>query len=189
MRPAAFTLIEVMAVVALLGLLAGATAWSLAQDAQRASREQMLKRIAHVDHSARLAARRIGRAYALHIDIDQQRLCRVEQDDEGREEPSHRLNLAPGFRIDRVITAASATSISTADFEAGIATIESGTLAIPYSSAGHCISYALRFTSTKDDSHIWLVFAGLSGQATVIHNEADIHNLFTVLTTGRPDPD
>lgn len=68
-----FTLIEIMAVVVLIGLLAGATAWSLAGQAQHTNHAEALDRLIHADTTARLASRRLGPA-RLELNLDTQTL-------------------------------------------------------------------------------------------------------------------
>jgi prepilin-type N-terminal cleavage/methylation domain-containing protein len=76
MRRAGFTLIELMAVVALLGLLAGAVAWSLADTVERATRGELRARLMEADRRARQAARRRGAPHRLRLDLAAQHVQR-----------------------------------------------------------------------------------------------------------------
>ena len=182
MRRKAFTLLEVMAVVTLMGLLAGATAWSLAQDARKSSRAKVVADIAHADRMARLAAGQGGQACRLRFDLDHQRLCRLTgPDDEAQQ--AHAMTLPKGCRIDRVVTAGPDLAGDT-----------SGATTIAFSSAGRSDSYAVRVVfedgATGKDAtdglgeSVWIVFAGLTGQTTLVSDEDQLDKLFAA---ERPD--
>ncbi len=196
MRRGGFTLIEVMAVVALLGLLAGAVVWSMTDEAKRWSREDAVGRIAHADRRARIAARRLGRPCVLRFDLDRQVVCRVVFDDDGTEMPGHVLDLPVGHRIDRVVFARAASSALVPGGPAARGK-ESGVVDVACSTAGRSASYALRLVSGsgtaprgapagRGDGR-WLVFAGLTGQMVLDCEDDEVDNLFAVLETGRPD--
>lgn len=194
MRRAAFTLIEVMAVVALLGLLAGATVWLMADDARRASRAEAAATIAHADRTTRLAARRLGAPCVLRCDLDAQRLRRVVGGPRDEQDPSHAVELPVGYRIAR-ITLPSVPGCSPRArgveprFDTG-----SGVVDIPYSTAGRSPTYAVRIDFEGDqsrrsdeDAGRWLLVAGLTGQVMVVNDEEEVDNLFRTLARGRPD--
>jgi type II secretory pathway pseudopilin PulG len=192
-RRAAFTLIEVLAIVALLGLLVGATVWLMADDARRASRADALGQIAHADRTARLAAQRLGRPCVLRCDLDAQRLRRVVHDT-GEEAVSHTVDLPQGFRIARItLPAAPGRSPRTRRRQAG-RDIDAGVVDIAYSTAGRSTSYALRLVfeggrGRRSDKDLggWLVVAGLTGQIMVVQDAEEVDNLFETLARGRPD--
>ncbi len=194
MRRGAFTLIEVMAVVALLGLLAGATVWLMADDARRASRAEAVARLAHADRTTRLAAQRLGRPCVLRCDLAAQRLRRVADTAEGEEAVAHAVELPVGYRIARItLPSAPGRSPRARGTEIGH-DVESGTVDIPYSTAGRSPSYAVRIDFEGDPSRRphegpggWLVVAGLTGQVMVVSNEKEVDNLFRTLARGRPD--
>ncbi|MEI7835332.1 MAG: prepilin-type N-terminal cleavage/methylation domain-containing protein [Planctomycetota bacterium] len=181
-RPRAFTLLEVMAVVTLLALLAGATAWSLADDARRSSRAKVVADVAHVDRMARLAAQRCGEPCRLQFDLIHQQVCRFIGSGE-RVESAHSMTLPRNCRIDKVATPASGPSGERGD-----------TIAIAFSSGGRGDSYAVRvvFENGAADKgageglprSVWIVFAGLTGQMTVVTNDDELDKLFAA---ERPD--
>ncbi len=187
MPPRAFTLIELMAVVLLLGLLAGAVAWSLAENVEAAGRADAVGRVVQADCLARMAARRLGRPSVLRIDLEAQRLWRVTPAPGGPAGPgaetSHPVDVPAGYRIDRVAVADAA------------ATRDAGIVEIAYSTGGRSASYALRLVrADRDETPAgadapgpWLVVAGLTGHVSLNHDEADVDNLLALLAAGRPD--
>ena len=205
-RPiAAFTLAEVLAAVALMGLLALALGWSLTGDARRARQSDVIGRIAQADRMARLAAARLGTPCALRFDLDRQRLGRVEWDAERGERPARGLRLPAPYRIDRVLVCSTARpELGTGNSELGTGNPSSwigaartdwGAVDIAYSTAGRSATYAVRLAAkdargfktaadAPDDRPTWLVFSGLTGQMVVLHNEDEIEDLFAALTTG-----
>lgn len=184
----AFTFIEVMMAVALIGLLAGATAWSLAEQMRHGSTSSVIGRILHLEKMARLAAQRMDKEFALRWDLGSQRLIRRESPPGDGGSDSHALRIPRGYRIDRILTAAST----------GVESSESGVVEISFSTAGRSVTYAVHLAfETAADSHdtqphsdsggVWLVFSGLTGQATQIHEQKEIDSLFSLLAAGRPD--
>jgi len=169
----AFTLIEVIAVVVLIGLLAGATAWLLAEDARSGTRAEVASRISHADRSARLAGMRMGRPCVLRFDLGRNRLRRVFRDSEGREQSSHSVTLPDGYRIDRIVTVRPVSS-------RGSVTSDSGVVEIPYSTGGRSVSYAVRLSS--QGGAWWMVVSGLTGHVTANQNEQDVYKLFSALS-------
>lgn len=177
----AFTLLEMMAVVTLLGLLAGATAWSLAADARKSSRAKCVADIAHADRMARLAAQQGGQACRLQMDLTRQRICRLIGPAENAQ-PAHAMAAPKGCRIDRVVTAS------------GAAGDELDAPTIAFSSGGRSDSYAVHVVfeeplageSAADGlgQSVWIVFAGLTGQATLVNDEDELNKLFA---PERPD--
>ena len=170
MRRTAFTLIELMAVVTLLGLTAGAVAWKFTENVRASGRDTAINRVIRADRMARLAARHLGRPCSLQLDMARQRLSRLTPSERGAAaEESHPIALS-GCRLDRVV-AGEAVSV--------------GTAAISYSTAGHSPSYAVRLTFRQGS--VWLVFCGMTGQAIRIDNEREAHNLLARLATAGHD--
>ena len=173
------TLIEVMAVVMLLGLLAAATAWSLAEDVRRTTGENVIAQIAHADHLARLAAMQFGQSTTLRFDLDTHTIHRIDTTQSTR---THTLNIPPPHRIERMF-------IQTANDKTPETTLsrrESGIIEIPYSPDGRSTTYAINLTSLDESK--WMLIAGLTGRLTELTDEHQVNNLFTYLTetTGRP---
>jgi prepilin-type N-terminal cleavage/methylation domain-containing protein len=188
MRRGAFTLIEIMAVLALMGLLATATAWSLAEDARRSTRAGVVGQIIHADRMTRIAAQSLGKPCVLRFDLDEQRVWRTAAADGQGSAAAHALRIPDGYRIDRIMTSSSPASPGDAGSAAAAGVCDGGIVDIAYSTGGRSASYALRLVSDgADGAKSWLVFSGLTGQAVQDQNEDQVDNLFAMLATGRPD--
>jgi prepilin-type N-terminal cleavage/methylation domain-containing protein len=186
----AFTLIEVMAVVLILGILATATIFSLAEQVPAARRNDVLDRLAHEDALARLAVRRTGAPATLRIDLGDQQLWRVDEAaSEGQ--ASHSWRLPRGYRLDQVlrpVTSEGGTS------SAALSRIDTGTADVLFNTLGCSDTYALHLIcpggnpeSGPNEDSLWLVFAGLTGQKMTLKHEDEVHNLLAALGTPRPD--
>ena len=183
-RSRGFTLIEVMAVVLLMGVVAGVGAWALVDEAQRSLGDKAIGQIIHADGMARLAGRRLGKVNVLRFDFDKQELSRVTFHDELRESVTHSLKMPSGHRIDRIIIP-QISYLANASQNNTFSEMDSGVLEIAYSTEGRSVSYAVKLVSK--DCQGWLIFAGLTGQVTLNNDESKIENLFARLTTGRSD--
>ena len=197
----AFTLIEVMAVVALIGLLAAATAWSLADEAQRANQADAVDRLRHADLTARLTARRLGPS-TLCMDLDRQRVW-IDSPGKrpGRTQSSHSLELPRGCRIEEVTWVDPAERSSSRHDRPRRLIVETrGVVRLPISSQGLGQTYALKLLGPADDDAgsaktnntprtTWLLVSGLTGQVTIDDDEQKIHTLLKALAGARPDTD
>ena len=178
----AFTLIELMAVVVLIGLLAGAATWSMVWQASQATRTDVISRIAHADRMARLAAERSGRPCELVIDLDRQTLGRRMLREDGSVERAAEVQLPREFRIERVIRSdpAGAKQRSAQRFERGQVTVG-------YGPGGRSRSFAVMLKDKQQTD--WLVWAGLSGQVIQTHDDKEADNIFELLGGGGSDAD
>lgn len=195
-----FTIIEVMAVVVLIGVLAGMAALSMINDARRATRQDVIARLTDADATARLAAKRLGPT-TLRIDLDQQKLWLVTPDPTTREpRPGHVMRLAPDYRITEVAWVDPQPADARNARPRQTLTHDAGTVELPYSGEGMTRTYVLRLQGPGIDPDTgeqapererttWLLFSGLTGQ-TVINDEPEtIDNLLALLTRTRPDAD
>lgn len=196
MRLDGFTLIELMVVVALIGLLAGATALSLADDARQATRSDVIGQLTDADTSARFAAKRLGPS-TLHIDLEAQRLWVVTPDSgSGNARPGHSMQLPQGFRIEEVIWIDPTPRTKPGPRKQKIQ--DTGVIAIPISSAGLSRTYVSKLTGpapTSDNTGTprqqttWLLVSGLTGQVTLEDDADTIDNLLDTLAQTRADAD
>jgi prepilin-type N-terminal cleavage/methylation domain-containing protein len=184
MRRRAFTLIEVMAVVIVLGLLAGATVWRMTEQMRRGSRAGAIGRIAYADRMARLSARYRGRECILRFDLDRHGVRRYEGPDETRRGAGDGIRLPVTHEIDRVVVSPYGEAGETAQHPDG-RSADSGVVDIPYSKAGRSPSYALRLRCGSEA--VWLVVSGLTGQISMQQDQQEVDHVFTMLSTGRPD--
>ncbi len=182
MRRCGFTLLEMMAVVVLLGLLAGAVGWSMAQDARRAARTDAVGQIGHADRLARLAAQRFGRPCVLRIDLREQTLRRIEYGPNAQPEAAHTVTLSKSQRIAEVLVGRSTARLGNASRPPAVT---SGAVDVAYSRDGRSASYAIRLASGGTQQ--WLIVSGLTGQITIEEYGKDIHNLLRPGATRRPD--
>ncbi len=196
-RPA-FTFVEMMAVVMLLGLLAGAVTWSMAETAQHASREQVVGSIVHLDRTTRLAGERLGGSYALRFDLDEQVIERLETSSGGESDSSRRLRLPGDHRIDRLRVAWGDLAASSGPGGAADR-IDAGTVEIAFSSRGRSPTYAVRLVGAnggrgapatgRNRRMDWIVFSGLTGQVMLDYEQERIDSLFDRLAGRGPDAD
>lgn len=154
MRNKAFTLVEILLVIALIGLMIGATTWAFEGLSRSASHEATLNAVVRADRMMRLSARRLGKPRAIQFDLDKQTLREIS--DHPRD-----INIS-GCRVDRVVVQGSDENQAT----------------VQCTPAGTSPSYAVRLVGK--DSTGWLVFCGLTGQSTWIQHENDTQNLLEV---------
>ena len=159
----AFTLIEMMLVVLLIGALAGAAAMSFVRPLRAA-----IEQIRAFDATARQVARRSGREVEIVIDPYYRQLVRRE---EGRDISIFRL--PDGLRIKQVRTSGNAR--------------QGSELTLAISPHGWSRSYALRLVGHEFDR--WLLVAGMSGQVTVIEDESHVQDILSRTSTARRDAD
>jgi prepilin-type N-terminal cleavage/methylation domain-containing protein len=177
----AFTLLELMAVIVLMGLLSTATAWLLVEDSRRSSRGGMLATLVHADAMARMAAVGRGATSTLWIDLDHRKLWRQAG---GEESPAAEL---PGnCRLQRVLMRGG----DAAHDATGLAGVEIGP-------DGRSESYAVQVAfadgprqgSDRDglnNGDVWIVFCGLTGQAAICGSEDEVYR---ALDIGKNRPD
>jgi prepilin-type N-terminal cleavage/methylation domain-containing protein len=150
----AFTLVEVMLVVLLVGTLAAVAVMSFARPLRAARVREAIAEVGAFDAAARRLARRSGREVEIVIDAYEQRLTRREQD----REPASHLTLPGGLRIEQVRSSGDAAHESP--------------LTIRVAPHGWSRSYAVRVVGPEFDR--WLLVAGMSGQVTVIEDESKV---------------
>lgn len=179
MRRIGFTLIELMAVIVLLSVIAGSVTLSLTGTHERRKREDVVGRIGHVDRQARQLAERMARPMVLTLDLRDQQLRYFHAD---KTNGSLSMEVPAPFEIDRVRV----TGIDPRAYTAG-------TVEVPISSRGRSATYAVRLRNDAEqggeNEHTWLIFAGLTGQMTWINDEKQLDNLLEALGRARPDAD
>ena len=155
---AAFTLVEVVAVLVILGIIASGTVWSLGPHVRMLRLNAALDRIEAFDRRVRILARRHRQPLGLTISASKGTLS----------VPNPKVNLpsmqlGDGIRIDRVRSRRGDRRFG--DTTIGIA------------SNGRSEAYAIRL-STSDDRHVWCAVLGSTGQAVRLTKEGDVNALF-----------
>lgn len=148
-----FTMIELVAVLTIIGLAAGAVALNVRGATQRSRWEEVVDRIAEADASARDTCRMQGRRSMLLIDLPTGRIERA--DAEGRPLDSRTYQLPEGYRFVRACLAGEETL--------------TGQLSLGVSTRGLGASYALLLEG--QGKRQWLVFSGLTGQLTLMESD------------------
>ena len=159
-RVGGFTLIEVLAVVVVLGILASLVAIKVNGHVQRARLVQAADQLAVLDRRARDEARQRSVPLQLQIDTDRG-VARIRS----------RQSAADGT-TPRVVASG---SVSFADVRlSGNRPVHDGTLDV--SSLGQSETYAVRL-SAPDGAALWLVTLGLSGQHLRLESEEDVREV------------
>lgn len=191
-----FTLIELMAVVVLIGLLATATAITLADEKQAATRRDVIDRLIDADQSARLSARRLGPS-VLRFDLSGQRVWVVTPDAATTgPRPGHSMGLAEGFRIARLTWLDPEEAVRSGRPRPRVVH-EHGRIDLPIASGGISRTYVIELVGPalaeraergEKEQTTWLLVSGLTGQVTVEDDQTTIDNLLDALAR-RPDAD
>ncbi|MCY2929864.1 MAG: prepilin-type N-terminal cleavage/methylation domain-containing protein [Planctomycetota bacterium] len=152
----AFSLVEILAVLVILALLAGVAAYRSHAAARRTALAETAARVAEFDRQTRLLARAHDRPLRVLIDLGAGRLRR-EDVLTGREMGAP-LALTDGFRIARFLFRRE--------------TAETGTVSFRCSSHGLTPTYALALEG-PDGRKTWLLAAGLGGDVTVFDDDVE----------------
>jgi len=163
----AFTLIELTVVIVLLGIISTAAALTFRSSLQAASATDAIAQIKYLDSTARRRAVRFNQPVELVFDLSNSSLSRREGNK--RNDVSFSSPLPRGFSIDQINIAGQSTF--------------NGEISITCSPTGLTSSYALHLIGPNFDR--WLLFAGLSGQITLIQNEETVQD---ILSPARQNP-
>ncbi len=168
-RQRGFTLLETVAVLLIVALLAGAVMLSPSQWFQSARLKDAADRVVFMDRVARQHAQRSGQAVDLVFDIEHGKLYRRQsQGGESGREKGHRLSMPSGFEMEKII-------VHNRQNEWGQANV-------PFSKQGHTPSYAVRITGPNDQA-TWLVVAGLTGQVLEFDSQDEVEDVFEQLSS------
>jgi len=172
----AFTLMEMVAILVIVAMAAGAVTWSLRSAYSASQLRDAAERLAYFDRLARHVASRIDRPVRMVIDLNEQQITclPVEGDDDTRETPhSQTMQLPRGISIEEVWLTGGRVAF--------------GDVQINCSARGQTPSYALLIEDADGNQHLQIV-AGLTGQAVVAKEEWQVDELFAQLS-GRSDTD
>lgn len=164
-----FTLIELMAVLLLMGLVAAVAAATLANPMRVATRQQIVAMIVAFDHDTRTLALRTGQPNRVIVDLDSRTLNRVEIRDTSELAAGQRFRLNTSWRLHAVYVDQRRFS--------------HGEVAMNCSPQGTMPDYALEMTGPNSES-MWLVFVGLTGQMIEQDNEQSVRDMLEATRRG-----
>jgi len=166
-RGKAFSLVEIMVVLVIMAVVAGAVTLRLEGPLKRASMRELVDCVAGFDRLTRVWAREQDRPVTIVVDMAEGELSRVALD--GKDEATavgSALVLPERFEVAEVRTV--------------LGRNEGGRAEIPCSRRGFSASYAL---CLEDDSGMrqWILFAGLTGQMIQADDERQVQTIFEAL--------
>lgn len=167
-RRRAFTLVELTATLVLAALLAAAVAVSLKGLRRGAAVDDVASAWRAYDEAARAQARASGKPIRLSVDLDANRVRRL--DDETAAPLGWALEWPggpEGVRVDRLLTPSD-------DPAAGA---RGGMFELPISARGYGPAYAVRLAGPGGRTR-WLMFAGLTGQPRTPADEREVVEAF-----------
>src|SRR6266566_4165086 len=158
-RRGAFTLIEMMTALVVLGVLTAAAVLSFSAPVERARMVEAVEQVKYLDASSRDLARRFGRNVQIVFDVSEGTMERREG--RGRE-ASFSTHLASPIRIEAVRTAG--------DLK------EYGEVSIDVSSLGISQTYAVKLAGPQGTR--WVLISGLAGESQVLMDNGDMESIF-----------
>jgi prepilin-type N-terminal cleavage/methylation domain-containing protein len=167
---AAFSLLELMAVVAIAGILAAAVSWSLGGRYASVQVTDVMERIALADRLIRMHAENRTAPVALVIDAGEGRFVRLTGD---QADPLY--TLPPRWRIERLESSGAARA----------AAGSTEPVVLRYGPTGIAPTWAAQLVDPQGREH-WIVLAGVSGQVTRTHDEATVQNIIDAMRSTAP---
>jgi prepilin-type N-terminal cleavage/methylation domain-containing protein len=159
-RRRAFTLIEVVACVALLVILCTIAGVSLRGRQRAAGMDLAVEQIRFADAQARERARRTGREVHLRFDLERGGEVWLQSSN------SERITLPDGCRVARVYSGGRAVGGREAE--------------ITCSADGYSPSYAVLIeTEGKERQQRWMLFAGLTGAMRTVADERTVDEILS----------
>jgi prepilin-type N-terminal cleavage/methylation domain-containing protein len=165
-RPRAFTLIEMLAAVALLAVLTAAVTVSLAGAARKARTEDVAEQFAAFERATRDAARRFERTPVLEFDLNRGTIRRTDG-----ERDAMPLHLAGGVRVKRLIS--------------GGRDVTYGDASVRFSALGQSPTYAVLLDGPGGQRLV--AFAGLTGQSIVSSDERQVRDILSAAAGNAAD--
>lgn len=157
----AFTLIEVVAVLVLVGLLATAVSFTFADRHAAVRIEDLADQLVYLDGVTRSYAKRFGRPVAMRIDLNRGQIERLGTSDGGQAKSLYAI--PKSFSIERIVT--------------GTGSIERGEIIVSYSAQGLTDSYGIVISSDQSRSNRCVLVLGFSGQAIVAQNPEQLEEM------------
>jgi prepilin-type N-terminal cleavage/methylation domain-containing protein len=166
-RRYAFTLIETLVAVAILAVLATAVVATFSGPTARAREAEAVEQVKFLDATTRDFARRFGRSCEVAFDLSEGSMERREG---LSREAAYRATIASPVKIEAVRTARQ--------------TVEHDEARVALSPLGLSETYAVEL-SGPDGWRAWVVFSGLSGEATLVSDESKIEAIFAQVASRR----
>ena len=164
-----FTLIELMAVLVLVGLISATAMLRYSSSTRRATFEWSLDRVVVADQVMRTHAMSTGQAGHLRFEIGGRRLERL---------------VGPKSASVSVVDLGERQGITR--FLAAQRHVETGTVEVPYDPEGHSETFALEIEGPADQS-AWILFAGLTGQTRRFGDRRDVERILELIRPAGPD--
>jgi prepilin-type N-terminal cleavage/methylation domain-containing protein len=165
-RRRGFALVETMAAVIILGVLAGAVGLSFRAPLRRARMSEAVEQVKYMDVSSRDFARRFGRGVEIVFDVAD---GTIERREGHGADAGFRAAIASPFRIEAVRTRAR--------------TEEYGQASITVSPLGLSQTYAVKLAGPE--AQRWVVVTGLGGEFLTLADDAQVEAIFAKVAPGR----
>ncbi len=159
-RRSGFTLVELMAVMVVLGLLASVTVWTVSGQIAMARNQLALDQLTLADRQLRDHARRVARPMDLIFDLDHGRLYR-----------------APGGVTSPDKWATLEGSLPLQDIRQSGQKYSARQVAVRFRGDGTSTSYAVRLKAPKKGESAWILFVGRTGQRVIVTEERSLESL------------
>ena len=156
-----FTLLEILAVVSILGILTAATAWSLTPRLAHAQLNRALGQIAELDHRARDLAERHGVPTRIRIHLRDNTVTILND----QSPTSGHVTLPRGVDLAAV--------------QIGSRITRQGTVDITVSRTGQSASYGIQL-ATATDNDVWLIVVGMTGQILERKDSRDAREILSL---------
>jgi prepilin-type N-terminal cleavage/methylation domain-containing protein len=168
-RSSAFTLIEVMLTIAIMGLLASAAAWNFSGPLHRARTVEAIEQLKYLDASSRDLARRFGQSVEIAFDLDENT---IERRDRAGGDATFHTAIASPLRIEAVWMNSQRS--------------DDGEVTIPVSALGVSPTYAVKLSGPEGQR--WILMTGLGGESATYRDDTQIEAIFSKITS-RHDAD
>lgn len=154
-----FTLIELMVVVAIIGLITATVIVRFSGSLRRARLEWAIGRFVATESGLRNQTARHARGGRLSLELGTRELRRAFG---GRKQEATTIDLGSGVEVRTFLS-------KTRD-------VSSGQVVVDYTEQGTTETFAVEIETPGEESR-WLVFAGLTGQITRLEEERDVEKL------------
>jgi prepilin-type N-terminal cleavage/methylation domain-containing protein len=168
----AFTLIEILVVVAVMALLVGSVALSFTGPLHRARTVEAIEQVKYLDASSRQFAKRFGRGVELVFDLSEGTMERRGGGGGGSGGGG-----AGGDR-EATFTATVASPLQLAAVYTAGRKLEYGQAKIPVSPLGLCETYAVKLTG-PDAQQKWVLVTGLGGEVITFNDDAQVEAILS----------